>query len=181
MLCRNIRFFNNWGFFSVAVICGWILTRHLVVASPKVSKGFLWLSSVLRSCLFGFIPSMEKFARGQLPVLTGDLQGNVLGRAVGGRGCAWLCFGTAIRAEPTPADLCWCFPTAWQLEKLLSCGGKGSELSCVGGLGLAGSGRGIGHIWERTFSLLTLPGLGAQNCIHHADAFPLERFSSKWS
>lgn len=67
----------NNGFFSVPVICGWILTEGLVSAPPTVSKGFLWLSGVVRHYLFGFIPLTEKSATGQCPGLTSDLQENV--------------------------------------------------------------------------------------------------------
>lgn len=136
------------------------------------------------------MPSKEKPSKGQFPVLPGDLQGSAFdaaaaGRRAAGRGCAWLCLHwIAVRTESKLADLCSCFPSPQQLEKLLSCGGKGSELSwavCVGEQASLRERHWRSHIWKRTFSLLTLPGGCAQNCLHHADAFPLQRFSSKWS
>lgn len=47
-----------------------------------VSKGFLWLSSVVRRSLFWFIPLVEKSATGQSTVLTSDLQENVFDTVV---------------------------------------------------------------------------------------------------
>lgn len=123
-----------------------------------------------------------KICKRAVPDADWGLAGNAFdaaaaGRRVGGRGFAWLCLhGTAIRTECKPADLCWSFPGARQLEKLLGCGGKGSELRAP-----LRERHWRSHIWTRTFSLLTLPGLRAQICIRHAHAFPLEPFSSKWS
>lgn len=59
-----------------------MLTQGLVPAPPTVSKGFLWLSVVVRRYLFWFIPLTEKSASGQSRELTSDLQENVFDTVV---------------------------------------------------------------------------------------------------
>lgn len=104
-----------------------------------------WLSSVVRRYLFWFIPLIERSATGQCTALTSDLQEDVFDTAVTrllqGSGAGLECERT-IRIESRLANLYLSFSKTQQMEKVLSGGGKGSELVCVGGQA-AGFGRGI--------------------------------------
>lgn len=102
-------------------------------------------SGVICGGLFPPWKNLPRAAPGAAWGLAGERVGGCRGQQGSQRPrvCVALLAWDRMRAEPKPADLCSCFPSARQLEKLLSCGGKGSELWRAGPRSLC-SGRGLG-------------------------------------